>query len=217
MPASEIDEIFASKPRPKSIVSDGKQASTPSSSKSKKKGKKKGKKEDKASAEHDAQLVSSSKSDDGRQRKRKAPDVVLDPSIKVVSSKRKKVSAGLEPQRDPRSLVKSQKDQVHFADSRGTSSRKRTEEGWNVYKEDELGISHGGGGAFAAQCRYTDSSASPKTLPCVLLTVNVVFSNGIVLASSLHGLRIDHPSTSTFKHFGSFEAMRTPFCGPCGQ
>jgi len=32
-----------------------------------------------------------------------------------------------------------------FRDSRGKEPRKKTEEGWNIYKEDELGIAGAGG------------------------------------------------------------------------
>ncbi|GJJ10917.1 hypothetical protein Clacol_005146 [Clathrus columnatus] len=41
--------------------------------------------------------------------------------------------------------AKTQEDSERFQDSRGTGPRRRTEEGYGIYKEDELGISEGGG------------------------------------------------------------------------
>jgi hypothetical protein len=48
----------------------------------------------------------------------------------------------------PKSSKPSKKDDDGFADSRGTGPRKHTEEGWSVFKEDELGISAESGGTL---------------------------------------------------------------------
>ncbi|KAI6031889.1 hypothetical protein BKA83DRAFT_4206908, partial [Pisolithus microcarpus] len=90
MPASEIDEIFASKPKTK--------GSPPPPPKTKKKTKR-----------------SSSKRSN--------------PETSTLSSKS-----------SPRH------DDDRFKNSRGTSSRPKTEEGYSIYKEDELGIGNAGGG-----------------------------------------------------------------------
>ncbi|KAH8835199.1 DUF1764-domain-containing protein, partial [Flagelloscypha sp. PMI_526] len=40
----------------------------------------------------------------------------------------------------PEKKTKLAKNDTPFADSRGTSSRRTTEEGWSIYKEADLGI-----------------------------------------------------------------------------
>ncbi|KAJ8515269.1 hypothetical protein ONZ45_g7290 [Pleurotus djamor] len=67
-------------------------------------------------------------------KKRPLPETIVDTSAAPV--KRIKTQK-----------AKSQPDSTNdsFADSRGRGSRKKTEEGWAVYKEDELGISNEGG------------------------------------------------------------------------
>lgn len=72
--------------------------------------------------------------------KRKIPETVVDPSLEVEgkakkskTSKKEKKSAGVDS------------DDERFRDSRGTGPRRRTEEGYAIYKEDELGINDEGG------------------------------------------------------------------------
>ncbi|KIY45436.1 DUF1764-domain-containing protein [Fistulina hepatica ATCC 64428] len=65
------------------------------------------------------------------------------------------------PSHKPSTLKKNSKpptgdDQATFRDSRGTGPRRKTEEGWSIYKEDELGIGNEGGDTplcpFDCQC-----------------------------------------------------------------
>lgn len=157
MPASEIDEIFASKGKAKAKTSLPSKApaqsvsshSSSSASSAKKKAKKR------AGKAHTLQPLN-----DGamKGKKRPAPETVdfVDPSSLPPETKRQKVS---------KSSAK-KPDLQEFKDSRGTGPRKlnlypsptrrsltivtgrQTEEGWSVYKEDELGITNEGGGAY---------------------------------------------------------------------
>ncbi|KAJ7071220.1 hypothetical protein C8F01DRAFT_1109573 [Mycena amicta] len=72
-------------------------------------------------------------------KKRPAPDTVLDSSQKKqkVDSKKPKL---VPKKNNPRAEIQ------QFKDSRGTGPRRKTEEGWSIYKEDELGINDEGGG-----------------------------------------------------------------------
>ncbi|CAE6427869.1 unnamed protein product [Rhizoctonia solani] len=72
--------------------------------------------------------------------KRKAPETVVDPSLEV-ESKSKKAKSSKEGKK--KAAVDS--DDERFRDSRGTGPRRRTEEGYAIYKEDELGINDEGG------------------------------------------------------------------------
>ncbi|KAJ7597178.1 hypothetical protein C8J56DRAFT_919417 [Mycena floridula] len=69
-------------------------------------------------------------------RKRAVPETFIDPSARISNTKRPKVASAksaLEP------------DDKKFQDSRGSGPRRKTEEGWSIYKEDELGIGDTGG------------------------------------------------------------------------
>ncbi|KAL9716104.1 hypothetical protein Ac2012v2_000549 [Leucoagaricus gongylophorus] len=72
----------------------------------------------------------------------------------------RKVSSRPAPaQKQPRKTSAARAKQVQqFRDSRGTHPRRKTEEGWNVYKEDELGITAHGGDTplcpFDCQCCF---------------------------------------------------------------
>ncbi|KAK7064390.1 DUF1764-domain-containing protein [Favolaschia claudopus] len=118
---SEIDDIFAKRP----VAST---SAIPSASKKKQKPKEKP-----AATVPDKSIpVTSSK-------KRPAPETVVDsssrpPPKKPRAEKPKAVAAPVDKEATER-----------FKDSRGFGPRRKTEEGWSIYKEDELGISHDGG------------------------------------------------------------------------
>ncbi|KAF8167957.1 hypothetical protein B0H34DRAFT_792623 [Crassisporium funariophilum] len=141
---SEIDHIFASKGKAKDSIPSRNAPPLPKKSRSKK-----NKQKDissptiiVAAAKDEPPVASSSK-------KRPLPETVVDTSARLAApSKRHKG----EPAREEASNLKSSKSAKHFAkknadfqDSRGTSDRRKTEEGWSVYKEDELGIGDQGG------------------------------------------------------------------------
>ncbi|KAK2461805.1 hypothetical protein APHAL10511_006268 [Amanita phalloides] len=77
-------------------------------------------------------------------KKRPLPETVID----IVQPKRPKIARATKS-RSNRSDYQDD-DQTKFKDSRGLTTRRTTEEGWPIYKEDELGISDGGGGKSTA-------------------------------------------------------------------
>ncbi|KAJ6604455.1 hypothetical protein DFH09DRAFT_1122747 [Mycena vulgaris] len=75
----------------------------------------------------------------GSSKKRPAPETIVDPSTRAPPQKRTKVDK-------PAVVAASTKeDTERFKDSRGSGPRRKTEEGWSIYKEDELGIGDAGG------------------------------------------------------------------------
>ncbi|THH02916.1 hypothetical protein EW026_g63 [Hermanssonia centrifuga] len=124
MPASEIDDIFAAK---------GKFNPTPSTSKLQDPASKKEKKQKKRKRAAQVQA-------DQQPPSRTAPETVIDPSLRlsVPTKQRAKPEADDQPEKKRR---KSQtEDEERFKDSKGTGPRRKTEEGFSIYKEDELGI-----------------------------------------------------------------------------
>ncbi|CCA74978.1 hypothetical protein PIIN_08958 [Serendipita indica DSM 11827] len=153
MPASEIDDIFAAKAIPKSkneVVDD----------KKKKKSKRKHNKDDeplppskdkpKKSKHKDTEIPEDPKSSD-KKRKRSEPEEIVDPSLAV---KKRKV----EKSADKPSKMDRKGEMTKFKDSRGGSGRKRTEEGFLIYTEEELGLNKEGGDTplcpFDCECCY---------------------------------------------------------------
>ncbi|KAI6153439.1 DUF1764-domain-containing protein [Pisolithus tinctorius] len=69
----------------------------------------------------------------------------------TASKTKKKAKQSSSKRSNPETVVDSsstqrpQHDDDRFKDSRGTGSRQKTEEGYNIYKEDELGIGNEGG------------------------------------------------------------------------
>ncbi|CUA70106.1 hypothetical protein RSOLAG22IIIB_00452 [Rhizoctonia solani] len=61
--------------------------------------------------------------------------------VEVKSKKAKKA----KPSKDGKKNAAVDSDDERFRDSRGTGPRRRTEEGYAIYKEDELGINNEGG------------------------------------------------------------------------
>ncbi|KAJ8597018.1 DUF1764-domain-containing protein [Rhizopogon salebrosus TDB-379] len=138
MPTSEIDDIFSAKGKAKVVES---LAPIPSVNEKKKKRKKK----DKLSASDNTKEINPS-SESKTQKKRPAPETVVDPSSKSSSSiKRPKLDVSAPSQHVKAPHEKRKEDVDRFKDSRGSGSRQKTDDGYNIYKEDELGISNTGG------------------------------------------------------------------------
>ncbi|KAF8844058.1 DUF1764-domain-containing protein [Paxillus ammoniavirescens] len=137
MPASEIDDIFASKGKA-NIVSKSPSV-RPSLPEKKKKKKKKAL----------STPVEESK-------KRSAPETVVDPSVQSVFKKRLKSASSNPTQPSFKDQLK--EDEERFKDSRGSGPRRKTQEGYNIYNEDELGMSASGGDTplcpFDCQCCF---------------------------------------------------------------
>lgn len=75
--------------------------------------------------------------------KRPPPEIVLDPSTQPSHTIRHDSAA---PTKKKRKIVETKVDQEKFTDSRGTGPRRKTDEGFAIYKEDELGIKAEAGG-----------------------------------------------------------------------
>ncbi|KAG9098744.1 hypothetical protein FRC06_006021 [Ceratobasidium sp. 370] len=73
--------------------------------------------------------------------KRKLPETVVDPSLEAEP----KVKKSKEGKKAKVAVRAENSDDERFRDSRGTGPRRRTEEGYAIYKEDELGIGMEGG------------------------------------------------------------------------
>ncbi|KAG7099358.1 hypothetical protein E1B28_001214 [Marasmius oreades] len=133
MPKSEIDEIFASssKGRGKFAQKAVSVALDPTTEKKKKR-------------KHEASLP--------------AAETILDPSVQVPSGKKRKTGRVSSAPRTKASKDNTTEDEDRFNDSRGTGPRRKTEEGWLIFKEDELGINDEGGDTpmcpFDCQCCF---------------------------------------------------------------
>ncbi|KAH9946785.1 hypothetical protein B0H21DRAFT_693024 [Amylocystis lapponica] len=140
MPASEIDDIFASskgKKAPVPLISQPSTSQSPSSKKKKK----------------DARLKRKRDSDaedgpsDKQPGKCRVPETILDPSASLpISSKAKPVTIPKATSSALKTKKVERDAEQRFKDSRGTGSRRKTDEGFAIYKEDELGITEQGGG-----------------------------------------------------------------------
>ncbi|KAJ3870051.1 hypothetical protein EV359DRAFT_59272 [Lentinula novae-zelandiae] len=129
MAKSEIDDIFASKGKTRV----GPVASTSSTTKSSKKDKKRKRKNESESDEKDSTVV---------ERPKKVPETIIDSSASMPIAKRVKISKSNEKAGTLRETKsgKAKKEEDNFKDSRGIGPRRKTEEGWSIYKVDELGI-----------------------------------------------------------------------------
>lgn len=154
MPASEIDDIFAASKKGKVLLS----PPVPSTSKvhekeKQKKSAKKRKREAEAKPTPDEpqseQLV-----------KKRVPETVIDPSLQLAasSSQRSKQSKAERPSEVKKKAKVDREEEERFKDSRGTGPRRKTEEGFLIYKEDELGINAESGDTplcpFDCQCCF---------------------------------------------------------------
>ncbi|KAH7883724.1 DUF1764-domain-containing protein [Phlebopus sp. FC_14] len=131
MPASEIDDIFANKPQAKAVPPAHVAASVPSRKR------KRGKKLSAVIQDTAPSSVEAKPS-----KKCSIPETVVDPSAQSVSIKRHKSDTSRRPNS---SVVDSRREERLFRDSRGTAPRRKTDDGYSIYKEDELGISSAGG------------------------------------------------------------------------
>ncbi|KAF8898586.1 hypothetical protein BD779DRAFT_1687491 [Infundibulicybe gibba] len=143
MASSEIDAIFASKHKPGAT-----QESVSSISNQPVKSRKKDKKSkrDPKPLKPDLSVIHDPEKIPNPSKKRPAPETIIDPSVHVASVKRQKCPSTPKGAK-PGGRTKNQELDAggNFNDSRGSTSRKKTEEGWAVYKEDELGIGDQGG------------------------------------------------------------------------
>ncbi|QRV72447.1 hypothetical protein RhiJN_00461 [Ceratobasidium sp. AG-Ba] len=134
---SEIDDIFAGKAKSKGKAKEL-DISFSKSAESSKKEKKRGKK----SSDTTGPALSTAEPTSAIGTKRKLPETVIDTS--VLSESKQKKSKG--DKRFKTALTRTENsDDEKFKDSRGTGPRKRTEEGYAIYKEDELNIGLDGG------------------------------------------------------------------------
>ncbi|KAK0465424.1 DUF1764-domain-containing protein [Desarmillaria tabescens] len=128
MPVSEIDDIFAAKTLPRLPATSSSSSSTTKKSKKRRR--------DHSTDDHHEPPP-----------KKRVPETVIDPSSTVSAPKRIKQTKGSD--RSKIKPFKSEKDakgdEERFKDSRGSGPRRKTEEGWSVYKEDELGMTNEGG------------------------------------------------------------------------
>ncbi|KAF5312495.1 hypothetical protein D9619_003149 [Psilocybe cf. subviscida] len=137
---SEIDDIFSGKAKAKSK---GPASSIPAtvgaaaSSSSKKEKKKKRKRAD-ADEAKDASAPAAPST------KRPVPETIVDTSHSL-SGPSKRQKGEPKAAKLAKGDAKKLDEDAAFKDSRGTSDRRKTEEGWLVYKEDELGIGDEGG------------------------------------------------------------------------
>lgn len=208
MPTSEIDDIFAAKPKGKAKVAipAASTSATPSTEPSKKSKKKKSK---------DAKRKREADDDgDSQPAKRRVPETVLDPSVNpqpvtskatppkyIKAAKLEKLAAGGATTK--RSKVDKEAE-ARFRDSRGNGPRtcdplsscfltdsrptgRKTEEGFAIYKEDELGISDTGGStrSFLAALDPQSSSSYLQTRRYARSTVIAVSQGCLIMSSSL--------------------------------
>jgi len=163
MAASEIDEIFALRGKSKGKAkadppSEPIQNTLPLTGEKNKRKKKKDKKrkldevDESGVRDHDdgalAKAEASSKTtsdrpDQPNTKRRKIVEVVHAKDPGLTSSPPRPPPAGAsgkEKAKGTKKGVDVVEEEARFKDSRGTGPRKKTEEGWSVYKEDELGI-----------------------------------------------------------------------------
>ncbi|CAK5279989.1 unnamed protein product [Mycena citricolor] len=127
---SEIDDIFAKRPLAST-------SAAPPVDQPKKKKSKKGKVKEPVKDEIENASKSSSSS-----KKRAAPETVVDTSSRPVPAQKK-----IKLAKYPPAPVIGKEEENKFTDSRGSGPKRKTEEGWTIYKEDELGIKDEGGGS----------------------------------------------------------------------
>jgi len=165
---SEIDDIFSFKGKAPAIQPIATASSLPAK---KKKAKDKKRKRDAELADHPSVQPS-----------RPAPETVFDPSTLVSSVKRPKIEKRVKV---PMTLAKEADLESTFTDSRGSRPRKKTEEGWAIYKEEELGIREEGGGKHFICCSFSLlMSAWTQTRHYAHLTVNAVSKTPVVASNN---------------------------------
>ncbi|PPQ89411.1 hypothetical protein CVT25_002229 [Psilocybe cyanescens] len=206
---SEIDDIFASKAKHKDLPPPSPPSLLPFSKSSLKKAKKKKKR--KSSAEDDPPQKDTDSSDPitaSTSKKRPAPETVVDTSDRLTAPiKRHKGLLTKGEDKAPKPSKSDKKGLDEFKDSRGTGDRRTTEEGWLVYKEDELGIGDEGGGELQCVRHILLSIVTLyQRLRYVPLTAIVVF-NIVTFYVSQYTQFIASPSR---KHFPTRTALSKP-------
>jgi hypothetical protein len=132
--------------------------------------------------------------------KRPPPEIVLDPSTQPSHASETVRHDRSVPPKKKRKIVEKKVDQDKFTDSRGTGPRKaqacplplpsaslspqplagrKTDEGFAIYKEDELGINAEAGGQFNSSILlvFIHIFTSPKEhyyVPSIVIVVSVV-------------------------------------------
>ncbi|TFY79730.1 hypothetical protein EWM64_g4288 [Hericium alpestre] len=141
MPTSEIDDIFASKGKAKAVQPIA-SISTALPPQRKKKKDKKRKRDGEVEASHAVESDAAAKPP---KAKRPVPETVVDSSSQLApapSAKWPKVDkvSRMAGVKRPKAAEKVIDDEARFKDSRGIGPRRKTEEGFSIFKEDELGI-----------------------------------------------------------------------------
>ncbi|EJT52095.1 hypothetical protein A1Q1_06633 [Trichosporon asahii var. asahii CBS 2479] len=165
--AADIDDIFAAPKKSKPAVAEQPSSSSkPSKSSSKDKSKSSEKSEkaeekeksDKKDKSEKKEKKRKSESEEPAKKKNKSERVVeevVDPSLAVKAAVEK---AKQKPVKAAKARGKEVEEDMAFRDSRGDAGRKRTEEGYLVFKEAELGIDPEAGGTplcpFDCECCF---------------------------------------------------------------
>ncbi|PVF96477.1 DUF1764-domain-containing protein [Serendipita vermifera] len=163
MPASEIDDIFSGKISAKQLENPDLVSSGVSKKAKKKKDKKKttldsrkepSEKKSKVqiTTEPEASLKATPNADHAtKKRKREVPEII-DATLPIKRHKSDHDKEKLKSRTTQKPVL------AKFKDSRGSSGRKRTEEGYLVYTEEELGLNKEGGDTslcpFDCECCY---------------------------------------------------------------
>ncbi|KDQ63779.1 hypothetical protein JAAARDRAFT_29819 [Jaapia argillacea MUCL 33604] len=163
MPKSEIDDIFAGAGKAKGKAKVVEPVASSSSSAGVE-AKKRKKKDGGAATTIDVDESKSPDAQSKQSKKRPAPETIVDPSSRLVAvasakrSKLEKAADSFEVAKKRKVKQDSKEAEDRFKDSRGSGHRRKTEEGFSVYKEDELGITEQGGDTplcpFDCQCCF---------------------------------------------------------------
>ncbi|KAF8512915.1 hypothetical protein JB92DRAFT_2722274 [Gautieria morchelliformis] len=162
MAISEIDAIFSSNLKGKANAATSSRGTSQATKKTKKNKRKSTADED----DNNSLKPTLHRAVTSVKRKRAEPDTVMDPSAPVESAKRKKsvgeVVGKVTSSHSAKRKTANREGFERFCDSRGTAPRKKTEEGFSIYKEDELGIGDRGGDTplcpfDCACCKYRDA------------------------------------------------------------
>ncbi|KAJ7492816.1 hypothetical protein FB451DRAFT_1219654 [Mycena latifolia] len=99
----------------------------------------------------------------GSSKKRPAPETIVDPSTRAPQKRTKEDTDRFKDSRGsgPRKVFISPLESTNHL-----SSGRKTEEGWSIYKEDELGIGDEGGGEPRPSFLLPRLSPSPDTPLC---------------------------------------------------
>jgi len=144
MARSEIDDIFAAKKSSAKVIAQPVASTSTSTDVTGSKKKKKDKKR-----KGQAEGPQGPDVNEEKPRKKRMVETVHDPSttIPLVSSSKKAVKPGKgASMTKPNAPKKEKEDLDRFRDSRGTGPRRKTEEGFSIFKEAELDINPEAGG-----------------------------------------------------------------------